>query len=173
MEKTHPAIVLLQAAPGVEAPVGALTSLLAQALATGFGDAVLVVHLKDPSGFEDESQWSGASGPPSMSPSTSIAGPASRTPIIDLEDGQAGHLDLSLPADPRRAMSLLCDKLRQVLPLFAYVLLDASEREPALRKLLVMALASPELQGVVRRLVLLTRGDSTGLPPCRPRGRCW
>jgi predicted acylesterase/phospholipase RssA len=160
VERTHPAVVLLQAAAGVEAPIGPLTSLLGATLASSFGDAVLVLHLNEPSDFEDEPGWSGASGPPSLSPSTSITGPASRTPSIDLEEGQAGHLDLALPADAGRAVALLLDKLRQYLPLFAYVLVDASAREPALQRLLLMALASPELHGVSRRLVVLTRGGA-------------
>ena len=104
-----------------------------------------------------------------MSPSTSIAGLASRTPSIDLEDGQAGAPRFRPPRRPRprRSPELPLDKLRQYLPLFAYVLVDASAREPALRKLLVMALASPELEGAVRRLVLLVRGESA--PPPVPR----
>jgi predicted acylesterase/phospholipase RssA len=162
VERTHPAIVLLQAAPGIEAPVGALTSLLAQSLAASFGDAVLVVHLGAPAEFDDEVR--GYAGPPSLSPSTSIAGPASRSPSIELHEGQAAHLDLALPAEPRRAAAMLCDRLRQLLLLFSYVFIDASAREPAMSKALLDALTWPELYGVVRRLVVLTRGDAPPPP---------
>jgi predicted acylesterase/phospholipase RssA len=158
VERTHPAIVLLQAAPGVEAPTGALTSLLAQALAASFGDAVLVIHLEGPAGFDEEVRGYGLSGPPSLSPSTSIAGPASRSPSIDREEGQAAHLDVALPAEPRRAAAMLCDRLRRLLLLFSYVFIDASAREPALGRAILDALSWPELHAV-RRLVVLARGD--------------
>lgn len=167
VDRTHPAVVLFHAAPGLMAPVPALTVLLAEALAGDFGDAVLVIHLKEPSGFEDDLHGYGASGPPSLSPSTSIAGPPSRTPSIDTDEGQAARLQLSLPADPRRAAAVLVDKLRQLLPLFAYIFIDPSAREPELGRRLLDELASPVLEDAVRRLVFLTRGE--GAPPPVPR----
>ncbi len=114
VERTHPALVLLQADEGVSAPIGVLTALLAQALVNGFGDAVLVVHLTEPSGFEDDAVSGFLAGPPSLSPSTSIAGPASRSPGIVTESGVPGRLRLPLPADPRRAAAMLRDRLRQL-----------------------------------------------------------
>src|SRR5690348_14568134 len=83
--RTHPALVLLHPLDGVEAPVGPLTTLLGEAIAVGFGDAVLVVHLTEGPAVEEEARWSAAGGPPSLSPSTSIAGPASRTPSVARE----------------------------------------------------------------------------------------
>jgi predicted acylesterase/phospholipase RssA len=165
VDRTHPALVLLQAAEGVTAPLGALTLLLAQAVAGSFNDAVLVVHVTEPSGFEEEGRGGHGSGPPSMFPSTSIAGPASRTPSVDTEGGQVGLLRLSLPAEPRRAAAALADKLRRLLPHFAYVFVDASARGPELGQVLVKELASPVLEDFVRRLVLLSRGPLDHLPP--------
>ena len=158
VERTHPALVLLQAAEGVAAPIGVLTALLAQTLAAGFGDSVLVVHLGRSSESEDAHRGGWQSGPPSLSPSTSISGPTSRTPSIDVDRGPLHHLDLPLPADPRRAGAKLRDKLRELVPRYAYIFIDASDREAALGRFLVEELASPELQAAVRRLVFLTQG---------------
>lgn len=175
VERTHPALVLLQADEGVNAPIGVLTSLLAQALSSGFGDAVLVVHLTGSGDFEEERRWSQMNGPPSLSPSTSIAGPVSRTPSVDVDGSVAHHLDLALPADPRRAAAALCDKLRQFLLLYTYVFVDASAREPELAAKLIEDLALPELQGVVRRLVFLRRGaeGSSASTPQAPAPAGW
>ncbi len=168
VERTHPALVLLQADDGVDAPLGVLAVLLAQALAGGFGDAVLVVHVTDPPVFEEEERWS-QSGPPSISPSTSIAGPMSRTPSIDTDSGQAHRLRLAVPADPGRAAAAISDKLRQLVGLFAYIFIDTSARGPELGRLLVRVLASPEFSGVTRRLVYLTGPHPSHEPPPAPR----
>jgi predicted acylesterase/phospholipase RssA len=159
VERTHPALVLLRADEGVAAPIGALTILLAQSLAGTFGDAVLVVHLasRESGGPAESNRWNASSGPPSLSPSTSIAGPASRTPSVGTDSGGAHRLHLALHPDPRLAAGELLDKIRRLVPSFAYILVDPSACAPALAHLLLEELASPELHGTVRRLVFLTR----------------
>src|SRR5690242_12100058 len=99
--RTHPALILLQAAEGLDAPIRALTVLLAQALAVGHGDAVLVIHLEEPA--PADSRWSTFAGPPSLSPTTSMAGPLSRTPSIETDAGHVDRLRLPVADDPRRA----------------------------------------------------------------------
>src|SRR4051812_23596903 len=110
--RTHPAVILLQADEGLDAPIRALTVLLGQALALGHGDAVLVVHLEDPA--PADSRWSAIAGPPSLSPSTSIAGPLSRTPSIETDAGRVDRLRLPVADDPRRARDELEERLRQL-----------------------------------------------------------
>jgi NTE family protein len=166
VDRTHPAIVLLRADRDLDAPIGPLSVLLAQALATSFGDAVLVIHLAPAAHFADESRFGAHFGPPSLSPSTSTAGPPSRTPSIETDGGRVSRLRLPLPAEAWRAASLLRDKLRQLVPLFAYIFVDASARgEADLQAALLAELGSDELSGTVRRLVHLTRNGSAAPGP--------
>ncbi len=92
---------------------------------------------------------------------------------MSTETGSAHHLSLSVPDEPRRAAAALCDKLRQLVSLFAYIFLDTETRGPELLPFLHRTLATPELQGVVRRLVFLTGPAVPGAPaevPPAPRG---
>lgn len=87
---THPALVLLTEDEGLGAPLGALTTLLAQVLAEDFGDAALVVELDG-----DGSAGAGV-------PRVSLRAPA------DL-DGATATLRAALPDLARRAAYIFLD----------------------------------------------------------------
>ena len=89
-----PALVLLTEEAGIGAPIGALTTLLAQAIVDDFGDAVVVVEL-------DGDDASGASVP-----HVSLQAPA------DLE-GALAALHEAIPALARRAAYIFLDLSRR------------------------------------------------------------
>lgn len=157
VDRTHPALVMLSAPEAMNAPLGALTVLLAQTLARDFGDAVLVVKLAD--GAIGDDLWGTWSGPPSMSPSTSIAGFHGHHGGIRTDVGHADHLDLPVPADPRGAAEVLVDRLRPLFQRYAYVFVDPSGRGHAFSRHLSDEIGLSDLRGVVRRLVVLGRDD--------------
>ncbi|MFT3772821.1 MAG: patatin-like phospholipase family protein [Minicystis sp.] len=157
VDRTHPALVMLSPEAGVAAPTRALATLLAQALAREFGDAAIVVHLAEHA--IPEESWHAISGPPSLSPSTSIAGPHSRAGRIETDAGHADHLELPVPADPRGAAEVLLDRLRPLFLRYAYVFIDASARGAVFGRRLEDEISMSDIHGVVRRLVVLGRDD--------------
>lgn len=159
VDRTHPALVMLAAEEGAGAPpIGALTTLLAQALARDFGDAVLVVHLADPAAVEDP--WNALAGPPTLTPSMHFTG-APVTSGIASDEAHADHLSLPVPADPRGAAEVLLDRLRPLFLRYAYVFVDASPRGAAFSPQLEAEIAEGDVRGVVRRLVVLAREADT------------
>ncbi|APR75785.1 Hypothetical protein A7982_01131 [Minicystis rosea] len=157
VERTHPALVMLTTEKGATAPLRPLATLLAQALATEFGDAVIVVHLAEHA--LPEEHWRAISGPPSLAPSTSIAGPHSRQSGIETDTGHADHLMLAVPADPRGAAEVLLDRIRPLFARYAYVFVDASARGHEFHRRLEDEISISDIHGVVRRLVVLGRED--------------
>lgn len=157
VERTHPALVLLTSEPGLTAPLAPLAVLLAQTLAHDFGDAVLVVHLAEEALPDDH--WHAYSGPPSLSPSTSMAGFQARHAGIETDAGHADHLELPVPADPRGAAEVLLDRLRPLFLRYAYVFLDPTARGASFGRFLADEIALSHIPGVVRRLVVLGRDD--------------
>ena len=155
---------------GSRRPSARSPPLLAQSLAAGFGDTVLVVHLTEPSGFEEEARW-----PRGLRAAVALALHVDRRAgLADPEHrsrrGTGGAPRSRPPADPRRAAAMLCDRLRRLLLLFSYVFIDASARDPARcgKPLVEGAGPRPSSTGAVRRLVLLARGESAPPPVPRP-----
>jgi predicted acylesterase/phospholipase RssA len=166
--RTHPALVLLQAEDGLPVPLGTAAVLLAQALAAGHGDAVLVLRLGEPIAAD----WapSSVAGPPSLSPSTSIAGGQSLPPRYWTDEEGADRIEVPVPADPRDAAEALQDRLKPLFARYAYVFLDASARGPAFARGLAEELGKVDLGAAVRRLVLLHHGDGAHVQPPAPPG---
>lgn len=162
VDRTHPALVLLSAEEGAlpgrsrDGSLRALTILLAQTLAQDFGDAVLVVHLDEPTG---EDPWSAHAEPPTLSPSMQFS-PA-RTQGIATDAEQVDHLKLPVPFDPRGAAEVLLDRLRPLFLRYAYVFVDASTRSPGFSRWLETEIGLAEIHGVVRRLVSIVREADT------------
>jgi predicted acylesterase/phospholipase RssA len=157
VERTHPALVMLTAPDAFGAPLGPLTVLLAQALARDFGDAVLVVRLAEHLG---DDHWHHFSGPPSLSPSTSMSGYHARHGGIETDVGHADHLELPVPSDARGAAEVMLDRLRPLFLRYAYVFVDASARGGAFARHLADEIGHAEMRGVVRRMVVLDREEA-------------
>ena len=132
VERTHPALVLLQTDGELVAPLRALTGLLAQTLAADFHDAVLVIHL---------------------------AAPSPLTPGIVTDAGNADRLELPVSGDPREVAETLRERLATLFRRYAYVFVDASAPGPAFTRHLIDELGLVDLDGAVRRLVTLTATD--------------
>lgn len=124
---TCPALVLLTEDDRLGAPLGALTTLLAQALVADFGDAVLVVEL--------DGEGAGSDGTRHGVEHVSLRAPAKIEEAV-------GALREALPALARRA---------------AYVFLDASRRSPEFRVDLARRLVDVDLGELAGRVVHLTR----------------
>lgn len=167
VERTHPALILLTAEEGAvaggsrDATMAALTTLLAQTLAHDYGDAVLVVHLDEPSA---EDPWATQSGPPTLSPSMHFGPGRAHTQGISTDAEHADHLTLPVPFDPRGAAEVLVDRLRPLFHRYAYVFVDASARGPGFSRWLETEIGLTDLHGVVRRLVSLSPEIDT-IPP--------
>jgi NTE family protein len=132
---SHPALVVLTEDDGIGAPLGALTTLLAQVIGEDFGDAVRVVELD-------------GGGAHHAGAEAEVHRVALRAPA-DLE-GAVASLRAHLPALARHA---------------AYIFLDASARSPAFQRDLVRRLGEIELGHLTGRAVHLTRSKSAPSVP--------
>jgi len=124
---TTPALVVLTQEKGLDAPIGALTTLLAQAIVADFGDAVTVLEL-DGGGPADDTTKHG---------------------VV--------HVSLQAPADLEGAVEALREELPVVARRAAYVVLDASKRTAAFQSELAERLAHVHLGELVGRVVHLTQ----------------
>lgn len=130
----HPALVVLTEDDGVGAPLGALTTLLAQVIGEDFGDAVRVVELDGEGAHHD-----GASA-------------------------EARRVSLRAPADLEGAVAALRSHLPALARHEAYIFLDASTRSPAFQRDLVRRLGAIEIEielgHLTGRAVHLTRSKT-------------
>lgn len=124
---TCPALILLTEDEQIGAPLGALTTLLAQALAADFGDAVLVVDLDGASARSDETRRG------------------------------VTHVSLSVGAMIEEAVDALSVVLPAMSRRAAYIFLDASRRAPQFQAELARRLVDVNLGELSGRLVHLTR----------------
>jgi predicted acylesterase/phospholipase RssA len=131
-EKSYPALVVLEEQRGLSAPLGEITSLLAQAIVADFGDDVIIVHIVD-------------------------AEPTSRRdPVIRGSRG-LDEVWLNAPADLAETFELVVSKLANLGDRYSYVFLDASLRPPDFTRFLVARLSTSDLRDMVLRLVFLTK----------------
>jgi len=131
-EKSYPALVILEEQRGLSAPLGTITSLLAQAIAADFGDGVIIVHIVD-------------------------AEPTSRRdPVIRGTRG-IDEVWLNAPAELAETFHLVVSKLASLGDRYAYMFLDASLRPPDFTRFLIARLATADLGAMVLRLVFLTK----------------
>lgn len=138
---SYPALVLLEEQPGLGAPLGVLTFMLAETLALTFGDTVIIVHVLP------EAETAHPEGPQ--------PGPQSVDRIF-----------LQCPAEPAAAAAHLAPAIASLGERYAYVLLDASRRTGPFTRDLTAHLASSDLGGVMLRLSFFTKDRS--LPPPSP-----
>jgi predicted acylesterase/phospholipase RssA len=135
-EKSYPALVILEEQRGLSAPLGVLTSLLAEVIAADFGDDVIIVHIVD-------------------------AEPTSRRdPIIKGARG-VDEVWLNTPAELAETFELLLSKLSSLGERYAYMFLDASLRPPDFTRFLVARLATADLGHMVLHLVFLTKDHAS------------
>ena len=127
---TCPALVLLTEDDRLGAPLGALTTLLAQALVADFGDAVLVVDLDGDGARADETRRG------------------------------VEHVTLGVGAKLEEAIDALCVVLPAMARRAAYIFLDASRRAPEFRLELARRLVDVDLGEVAGRVVHLTRAGA-------------
>src|SRR6185503_19138475 len=132
LERTYPALVVLEEQRGLGAPLGALTTLLAQTLEADFGDTVLVVHAID----NDDRRHPDS---------------------IQTDPRRVDRLWMPIPADPTPAAELLHERLRSLGESYAYVFLDTSPFTPDFTRVIVSHLASADLGEMIRRLIFLTK----------------
>jgi NTE family protein len=121
-------------------------------------------------------EWSPSSlaVPPSLSPTTSIAGSISVAPRYWTDEAGADRIEVPAPADARSAAEVLEDKLEPLFSRYAYVFLDASGRGPAFARRLAEELGKADLGPVVRRLVVLHQGEPPpGKAGIRPPPKGW
>jgi predicted acylesterase/phospholipase RssA len=137
--RSYPALVLLEEQPGLGAPLGVLTFLLAETLALTFGDSVIVVHIV---------------------PETEAAHPVGAQPGPRRVD----RIFLQTPAEPAAAAAHLAPEIARLGEIYAYVLLDASRRTGPFTRELTAHLASSDLGGVMPRLSFFTK-DHASPPP--------
>ena len=124
---TYPALILLTQEDGLGAPLGALTTLLAQTLVADFDDEVTVLELDG-------------------------AGPRTSATKHGVD-----HVSLRGPEDFEEAVDALREELSVLARRAAYVLLDASKRPAAFQLALAERLAHVNMGELSGRLVHLTR----------------
>ena len=131
----HPALVMLTEDDGIGAPLGALTTLLAQVIGEDFGDAVRVVALDG-----EGSHHGGA-------------------------EAEARRVSLRAPADLEGAVAALRAHLPALARHATYIFLDASARSPSFQADLVRRLGEIDLGHLTGRAVHLTRSKSAPVAP--------
>lgn len=135
--RSHPALVLLTCEEGVDAPMGALTSLVAESLARDFGDAVLLLRIAD-------------------------ADAADLPAGIVREPGRGDVLWMRAEGGRDATIDALHAKARELTARYAYIFVDASRATRAgddLTRQMVSELGRDlEREGeLVPRLVVLTK----------------
>jgi predicted acylesterase/phospholipase RssA len=130
-----PALVVLTQDDGVGAPIGALTTLLAQVIGEDFGDATRVVEL------DGEGAHHGG------------------------EKADAHRVSLRAPADLEGAVATLHARLPVLGRHAAFLFLDASARSPSFQRDLVRRLGEIDLGHLTGRAVHLTRSKTAPAVP--------